>query len=81
MQKIDPNDFRVKPLQIVLYFIVLGTLLFLGLMNGMPLLSASLMSLGVMIVLILAEYLIIGYLEKRRDDKEWDEQHGINNKH
>lgn len=77
MQQIDPNDFRIKPLQIVLYFIVTGTLIFLGLMNGFSLLSASLMALGVMIVLILAEYLIIGYLEKRRDDKEWDEQHGL----
>lgn len=77
MQQIDPNDFRIKPMQIVLYFIVLGSLLFLGLINGFSLLGASLMALGVMLLLILAEYLIIGYLEKRRDDKEWDEQHGI----
>ncbi|MCQ2242866.1 MAG: hypothetical protein MJZ32_01255 [Bacteroidaceae bacterium] len=78
MQQINPNDFRIKPLQIILYFIVTGTLMFLCLMNGFSLLSASLMSLGVMIALILLEYLIIGFLEKRQEDKEWEEEHGTN---
>lgn len=52
--------------------------MFLCLMNGFSLLSASLMSLGVMIALILLEYLIIGFLEKRQEDKEWEEEHGTN---
>jgi len=81
MQQIDPNDFRLKPMQIILYFIVTGGLIFIFLSFNFKLWQASLMSLGIMILLILMEYLIIGYLEKRRDDKEWDEQHGIDNKH
>lgn len=78
MQKIDPNDFRIKPLQIFLYAIVAGGIMFLCLMNGFNLLSASLMTLGIMLALILFEYLFVGYLEKRQEDREWDEQHGIN---
>lgn len=77
MQKIDPNDFRIKPMQIVLYFIAIGGLIFIFLNLNFLLWQACLMAMGVMLLLILAEYLIIGYLEKRRDDKEWDEQHGI----
>lgn len=77
MQQIDPNDFRLKPLQIILYFIVTGTLIFIFLNLNFALWQASLMALGVMILLILGEYLLIGYLEKRREDKEWDEEHGI----
>lgn len=77
MQQIDPNDFKLKPLQIILYFIVIGGLIFIFLNLNFLLWQACLMSMGVMLLLILGEYLLIGYLEKRRDDKEWDEQHGI----
>lgn len=77
MQQIDPNDFKLKPLQIILYFIVIGGLIFIFLNLNFLLWQACLMTMGVMLLLILGEYLLIGYLEKRRDDKEWDEQHGI----
>ena len=80
MQQIDPKDFRIKPLQVILYLIVTGCLIFICMMNGFSLLSASFMALGVMIVLILMEYLIIGYLEKRRDDKEWEARQKNNSK-
>ncbi|MCF0202710.1 MAG: hypothetical protein HUK08_05030 [Bacteroidaceae bacterium] len=70
MQNINPNDFKIKPLQVVLYFIVMGALMVLCLMNGFSLIGASLMSLGTMVLLILTEYLIVGWLEKRRDERE-----------
>ncbi len=77
MQKINPDDFRIKPMQIILYLIVAGGIMFLCLMNGFTLLGASLMTLGVMVALILFEYLLVGFLEKRQADREWDEEHGI----
>ena len=63
MNQIDPNDFKLKPSQIILYFIATGLLLVLFLMNDFPLLGASLMALGVMIILILLEYLIVDIIE------------------
>ena len=66
MNQIDPNDFKLKPSQIILYFIATGLHLVLFLMNYFPLLCASLMALGVMIILILLEYLIVDIIEKRK---------------